>query len=123
MSTAQDLTAAQRRTYTAAIALRLERAPERADADAALAAARQVAQMLKDEFGATHVWLFGSLASGAFTRYSDIDLATDGIAPERFFTCVARAEDVGGDYEVDVVDLGACRPAFRERVVTTGIQL
>jgi Nucleotidyltransferase domain. len=32
-----------------------------------------------------HVFLFGSIAKGTDTRYSDIDLAVTGIAPEKFY--------------------------------------
>jgi predicted nucleotidyltransferase len=47
--------------------------------------ARIASEMLKKQFGATRVAAFGSLASKkAFTKWSDIDLAVWGIAPEQY---------------------------------------
>jgi len=54
--------------------------------------AKQVAQMLVREFDASRVYLFGSLAEdGRFQERSDVDLAAEGIAPERFFKAWAAA--------------------------------
>ncbi|MGQ9554223.1 MAG: nucleotidyltransferase family protein [Anaerolineae bacterium] len=51
-----------------------------------LAQARQAAAMLKSEFGAKRVVLFGSLAHGAwFTPDSDVDMAVEGLSGERYW--------------------------------------
>ena len=61
----------------------------------AMSVARKAAKLLKTEFGAKEVILFGSLARRVgFTRWSDIDLAVRGIAPERFFAASAAIERV-----------------------------
>jgi predicted nucleotidyltransferase len=63
-----------------------ETAHRRELASRARAEARHVAQMLVREFGASRVYLFGSLAQeDRFHEQSDVDLAVEGIAQERFF--------------------------------------
>ena len=60
----------------------------------AMSAARKAAKLLKTEFGAKEVILFGSLARrGSFSLYSDIDLAVRGIVPEKFFAASAAMMD------------------------------
>ncbi len=56
-----------------------------------LAVARSAAALLKEQFGATRVVLFGSTTSeDAFWEHSDIDLAAWDIARDDYFTAVAR---------------------------------
>jgi predicted nucleotidyltransferase len=56
-------------------------------------AAHQAAQVLKQEFGAQRVVLFGSmLAPERLTWHSDIDLAFWGIAPENYLQAGVAAE-------------------------------
>lgn len=88
----------------------------------ARAAAKLAARALADEFGATDVWLFGSLAWGAAHDRSDVDLAVRGIAPGRYFPALARAcEIVGGP--VDLVTLESCADGLRRRVEREGVRL
>jgi len=52
--------------------------------------ARTAATLLREEFGAGRVVVFGSLTHRAwFTPWSDIDLAAWGIAPDAFYRAVA----------------------------------
>lgn len=69
---------------------------------------KKAAEMLKS-FGATDVYLFGSLAKGNFREDSDIDLAVSGIPPEKFFEAMGRAEDVL-NREIDLIDLDESNP-------------
>jgi uncharacterized protein len=69
---------------------------------------RKAAETLKS-FGATDVYLFGSLAKGTFRSDSDIDLAVSGIPPEKFFEAMGRAEDVL-KREIDLIDLDEKNP-------------
>jgi uncharacterized protein len=51
--------------------------------------AHRAARLLREEFGATRVVAFGSLAHGAwFEPRSDIDLAVEGIPVEAFWRAV-----------------------------------
>lgn len=86
--------------------------------------ARQVAQLLKEQFGATRVVLFGSLArAGAFTRWSDVDLAVWGLRPEDTFHAVAALVGFDPEIQVNVVDITSCRAAVREAIECEGIEL
>ena len=69
---------------------------------------KKAAEALKS-FGATDVYLFGSLAKGTFRPDSDIDLAVSGIPPEKFFEAMGRAEDVL-KREIDLIDLDEKNP-------------
>lgn len=89
----------------------------------AMRQARRVAQMLKREFGATRVVLFGSLAYRLwFTRWSDIDLAVWGIAPDQFYRAAGKAADLTG-FKIDVVDPKDCHPLVQQEIAEDGIEL
>ena len=78
------------------VALRRERALEMA---------RKAAGLLKEQFGAIRVVLFGSLAHGAwFTPRSDIDLLVEGVSPQAFFRAEAAVEALASGFKVDLVD-------------------
>ena len=67
----------------------------------ALRTARWAARLLVEHYGARRVVLFGSLARpGAFTAYSDIDLAAWGIPPERFFAAVAEITGMSAEFRI-----------------------
>ena len=80
------------------------------------------ARALADEFGASGVWLFGSLAWGPLHAGSDVDLAVRGVPADRHFAALARAcEIVGGP--VDLVPLETCAESLRRRVLAHGVRL
>ena len=90
----------------------------------ALKEARQIARLLRVEFKAQKVVLFGSLARGGdFTRWSDIDLAAWGIPAERFYAAVAAATGISARFRVDLVDADDCRPTLREAIEKEGREL
>lgn len=68
----------------------------------------KAAAVLKS-FGATDVYLFGSVAKGTNNEYSDIDLAVSGIPPEKFYMAIG---DTFGAIkrEIDIVDLDEKNP-------------
>jgi uncharacterized protein len=69
---------------------------------------RKAAEVLKS-FGATDVYLFGSVAKGTNNEHSDIDLAVSGIPPEKFFE--AMGDTFGAiRQEIDIVDLDEQTP-------------
>ncbi len=108
---------------TLTLAWRARRAQQLRDrqhqADVARAAARQTARMLREEFGAEEVWLFGSLIDGPRHEDFDVDLAVSGIAPERYFSALARASELVGR-SVDLMPLETCDDRRRRRVLDTG---
>lgn len=84
----------------------------------------QLAQLLKDEFGATRVMVFGSLTQRErYTKWSDIDLAAWGIPPDRFFAAVAVLLDASSEFDVDLVDPKHCRPSVRQSIEQEGIDV
>jgi predicted nucleotidyltransferase len=72
-------------------------------------AARKAAKLLKSEFGAKEVILFGSLARRVgFTRWSDIDLASRGIPSEKFLTAMDTVLYLSPEFKIDLVELETC---------------
>lgn len=91
---------------------------------AAWAAARRAAEVLRGQFAGERVLAFGSLVhSGPFDERSDIDLAVAGISPQRFFRAYAAAAAVIGPFEFDLVDLADCQPGLRAVILEEGVPL
>ena len=108
---------AQRRAAEASrtLALRRERARE---------VAQQAAVLLKDQFGATQVAVFGSTVHGHwFSATSDIDIAASGLASDEYFTAVARLQDLSPEFKVDLVALEHCKAELRESIAREGVIL
>jgi len=87
-----------------------------------LEAARRAAAVLREEFGATRVLLFGSLRRAWFREASDIDLACQGVALERLGVAWDRVTEVVGG-KVDIVALEEADPTLRDRILATGEEL
>ena len=86
--------------------------------------ARLVAQILREEYGATRIVVFGSVAQrGWFSPRSDIDLAVWGIPANRFYRAVAAATGFSRDFVIDLVDPDDCRPLLRQAIEVEGIDL
>lgn len=83
--------------------------------------ARQAAKMLKEEFGASQVAVFGSLAQGRwFSDASDVDIAVWGLKSDDYFTAVARLQDISPEFQVDLVSIERCKPGLREAILNEG---
>jgi len=91
-------------------------------AQQARADARWVAAVLRRDFGATRVLLFGSLARGRFVPDSDIDLAVAGLPAAVFFPALAQASKLS-EFPIDLKPLEDLEPYFRERVLATGEEI
>jgi len=123
--TALDLSPEELKKYRPLEAIRKRRLEQAAEISSrrrrAWHAARKTAKLLKGEFGAKEVILFGSLAQGInFTRWSDIDLASRGIPPERFLTAMDTVLYMDPEFKIDLTELETCRPAIRESIETEG---
>ena len=81
--------------------------------------ARQMAALLAHEPGVRRVWLFGSLAGGLVHERSDIDLAVEGLSPEREAATTRRLEAMT-DLPLDLVRLEDVLEPMRERILTDG---
>ena len=86
--------------------------------------ARQAAELLRREFGANRVVVFGSLAHGAgFGLWSDVDLAAWGIPSDHFYRAVAAVTGLSSEHKIDLLDLETCKPALRQVVELEGVEL
>ena len=97
-----------------------EVALQRELASKARAEAMRVAQVLVRDFGARRVYLYGSLAQeDGFHQQSDVDLAVEGIAPQRFFKVWASA-GVHSSVPIDLVDLDEVGDKMRRLILEYG---
>lgn len=88
----------------------------------AWAQARQAARILREQFGATRVVVFGSLAHNLwYSERSDIDIAAWGIAPKDFFQAVAQVNPVGVSFEINLVDPANTRPPILSAIEREGV--
>ena len=86
--------------------------------------AQAAAELLREQFGATRVVAFGSLAHrDAFNLWSDTDLAAWGIAPEEFYRAVAVVSGSSSEFRVDLVDPEDCAPTLRHAIEKEGVAL
>ncbi|MEK6607112.1 MAG: nucleotidyltransferase domain-containing protein [Myxococcota bacterium] len=78
------------------------------------------ANALVREFGVRRVVAFGSLVwSERFHSRSDVDLAVEGIAPDRFFEAWSRLERLVGR-SIDLIALESCPELLRARILREG---
>lgn len=86
--------------------------------------AHRIAAMLYEDFGATQVAVFGSLAEKEwFSKWSDIDIAVWGIPTEKYLRAMSESEDISRLFKVDLIDFESCRGLFRERVANQAIRI
>mgnify|MGYP001027447556 FL=1 len=126
MSTVLRISPEEMAVYRAAARRRQER--ERQELaqlqERAWQAARRAARLLKEQFGATRVVVFGSLVRrDCFTRWSDVDIAAWGISPEDTFRAIGAVMDIDAEVEVNLVDVGACRPSLLSVIEQEGVEL
>lgn len=101
--------AAHQAARDAAVAVRREKA---------WTVARQAVEVLKRDFGAARVWLFGSLLQPQdFHERSDVDLAVEGLDERNYLRAVARLLDLDPSIAVDVVEMEHARPELREMIL------
>ncbi len=122
--TVLELTPEELRKYSLRPKRRLDRGQRNRLMTRAKRHARRAAEMLKREFGATRVVLFGSLAHRLwFTQWSDIDLAAWGIAPAEFYRAAGTVAEMTSEFKIDVVDPATCRASVLEEIEQDGIDL
>ncbi len=85
----------------------------------------ELRDVLRHQFGATRVVVFGSLVvQETFTHWSDIDLAAWGISPDKFYVAVATVNDLSPDIKVDLVDPERCSSILlRQMIEEEGVEL
>jgi len=86
--------------------------------------AKRAAEILKDEFAADRVLVFGSLTDiENFTEKSDIDLAVSGISDEKFYAAVGVIIREIPLFRIDIVDMDDCKPYLKRAIEREGIEL
>ena len=123
MHTAADLTPEEFERYRAAARRRAEedRAALRAREVRAWEHAREAAALLRGRFGAERVAVFGSLVhEGAFTEWSDVDIAVWGLRPEDTFRALGAVMDLSAEIELSMVDMAMCRPTIAAVIERVG---
>lgn len=97
---------------------------EKQERDRLVARARELAKMLKEQFGVRKVVLFGSLARTSwFTPGSDVDLAVQGLETREYWRAWKLAEDVIGDRLVDFVELESVSDSLKRAIDRYGMEL
>lgn len=87
-------------------------------------AARKAAHLLEEEFGATRVVVFGSLARDTgFTAWSDVDIAAWGIALKDTFRAIGAVMDLDTEVPVNLVDVNTAQSSLRQTIGIEGIEL
>jgi predicted nucleotidyltransferase len=86
--------------------------------------ARRAAALLKEEFVAEKVVLFGSLLHpDIFTASSDVDIAAYGIKPSDTFKAIGAVLGLDSDIEVNLVDVSTCRASVLGSIDREGVEL
>ena len=89
-----------------------------------LAMAREGAALLKQDFGADHVILFGSLGrDGPISPHSDVDLAVWGIEEGTYLRALARLLALRSDVSFDLVRAEEAGPTMLARIAEEGVPL
>lgn len=84
----------------------------------------EAAKMLKSQFGARRVILFGSLAhAGWFSPDSDVDLAVEGLAAKDYWNAWKAIEGIVDDRPVDLIDLETASESLRHAIERYGLEL
>ena len=106
--------AAQRRKQS-----RLEKLSQRRSQG--MEVAHKAAKLLKQEFGAERVVLFGSVLGEGFHEASDLDLAVWGLPESLYFKAIAQLEGLDG-FAIDLVEAQNALPHIAD-AIEDGIEL
>ena len=101
---------------------RLEQHLQDRVADAALLqrawyTAHKIAAMLYEDFGATQVAVFGSLAEqDGFSITSDIDIVVWGLSCDSYLDALWKTKNYKTTFKIDLVNFQSAKGRFRERI-------
>ncbi len=84
----------------------------------------QAAALLKDQFGAVRVVVFGSLAHEHwFSQTSDVDLAAWGLDIAAYLHILGKLQDLSSEFKIDLVDINHCNLGLKKVIEREGIPL
>jgi predicted nucleotidyltransferase len=86
--------------------------------------ARQAAALLRKQFGATRIAVFGSLVHPSmFTLWSDVDIAAWDIQPQDTLRAIGAVFDLDADIQVNLVDVGTASTELLHQIEREGVEL
>lgn len=86
--------------------------------------ARRAAQVLREQYHATRVAVFGSLLhESRFTEWSDVDVAAWGLAPDQTFRAIGTVMDLDPSFEINLVDVNTCTPSLLKAIEAEAVDL
>ena len=86
--------------------------------------ARRVSTLLRQQFGATRVKVFGSLIhEGCFTPWSDVDIAAWGIQAQDTFQAMTAFTAIEPEIKVNLIDVNVCTDQLLHRIEREGVDL
>ena len=79
--------------------------------------AHEIAALLYEQFGATQVFVFGSLTEPMqFTKGSDIDIAVSGLSNDAYDKAYGKIIYFDAPFKIDFINFDRLKGLFRERV-------
>ncbi|NJN87799.1 MAG: nucleotidyltransferase domain-containing protein [Leptolyngbyaceae cyanobacterium SL_7_1] len=85
--------------------------------------ARQAAQLLKSQWGATQVVLFGSMLDTTKVHAdSDVDLAVWGLPEGDYYRALAELLDIDPEFSIDLIEVQLAKPSLLS-VIQLGVEL
>lgn len=85
--------------------------------------AQQAASLLKTQWGASKVILFGSMMdSHKVHTHSDIDLAVWGLPEANYYRALGQLLDLNDDFSIDLVEVQHAKPHILQ-AIEDGIEL
>ena len=86
--------------------------------------AHQVADMLYEDFGATQVAVFGSLAGRDwFSKWSDIDVVVWGLPGDTYLDALWEIRNFSREFKIDLVNFHSAKGRFRERMQSQAVPI
>ena len=87
-------------------------------------AAHRVATVLYQDYGASKVAVFGSLAERElFSKNSDIDIIVWGISYNKCLDVLWNTKGISSEFKIDLIDFETSNELFRERILNQAIQI
>jgi uncharacterized protein len=84
----------------------------------------ELARMLREEFGATKIKVFGSAVNvDYFSDESDIDIAAWDIPIAQYLSAVLAVNEFHEGFKVDLLDPSLCRVVLRQKIEKEGIEV
>jgi uncharacterized protein len=86
--------------------------------------AQKAATLLRSQFQAKRVAVFGSLLHETrFTPWSDIDIAAWGIPADQTFRAIGAVMDLDPSFEINLVDVNTCSPSLLKSIEEEAVDL